>query len=341
MDLSELGPVRVFYSALDPTYVSELVAFDYDVGSPSDCRLLYAGHNDTYEVVVGDSRYAFRLHTRDKWWLAGESDVRYELELLTHLHAHGAPVSYPLPRRNGDLLGTLTAPEGSRFYSLFSWAPGAPVDVEVMSASQARVVGKALATIHVAADGHAPTHRRYVLDERTLLDRSLETLAAELAAAGSEDRETVEGHVGEIRSALATFDPGPTGWGIIHGDIQALNYHFDDSGAITVFDFDCAYGDRSRRVGRGRPSGFGSQLGSGRVGPAGTRRAFGRGRPQARRKPTTAERDGCVVDDRTGPTAGGRTTSRITTRASRPRFVRPFWTATSPCGRSLTPSARC
>jgi Ser/Thr protein kinase RdoA (MazF antagonist) len=236
--------VDVIYSMVDPDWIARLVATDYDVGVPDGCRILFAGHNDTYEVTVDEQKYAFRLHTRGKWWLGGESDARFELDLLTHLHRHEVPVSYPLPRRNGDLLGTVPAPEGERFYSLFSWAAGGPTPK--LTSDQAYLLGQTLAAIHIAADSHEPTHTRYILDEANLLDRPLAGLEQEIRDASPDDAETITHYVAEIRARLAEFDPGPTGWGIIHGDIQGLNYHFDTDGRITVFDFDlCGYGWRA------------------------------------------------------------------------------------------------
>lgn len=154
-------------------------------------------------------------------------------------------MSYPLPRRNGDLLGTIPAPEGERFYSLFSWAPGAPPSGE-LTVDQAYLVGQTLATIHVTADLHTPEHPRYHLDVATKLDRPLAELDEAIRAAGAEDEQTIRHHAGEIRAQLAAFDPGPTGWGIIHADIQPLNYHFDADDNITIFDLDmCGYGWRA------------------------------------------------------------------------------------------------
>ncbi len=240
---AKIAHPEVTYSRVDADWIARLVATDYDVGRPTDCRLMFAGFNDTYQVTVDGQQYAFRLHTRGKWWLNGESDVRFELDLLDHLHEHRVPVSYPLPRRNGDVLGTVHAPEGERFYSLFTWAPGGPpVD---MTVSQAYILGRTLATIHVAADLHQPTHTRYRLDEATKLDLPLAELDQQLSDASAADAETIAHYAAEIRTQLARFDPGPTGWGIIHGDIQDLNFHFDADDNITVFDFDmCGYGWR-------------------------------------------------------------------------------------------------
>jgi homoserine kinase type II len=56
----------------------------------------------------------------------------------------------------------------------------------------------------------------------------------------------VRHQVADIRRRLQTFDPGPSGWGIIHADPQVLNIHFTDDDQITIFDFDlCAYGWRA------------------------------------------------------------------------------------------------
>lgn len=241
-------PVRVVYSLVATEEIQRIVASEYDVGVPDRCRVIHTGHNDTYEVVIGSQRYAFRLQSEGKWWKSGESDARFELELLTHLHQYDVPVAYPLPRRNGDLLGVIRAPEGDRFYSLFAWAHGKVADDEDLTdltPKRAAIVGETMAAIHVAADQHEPKHSRYRLDERTLLDLSLVELDEELRAATPEDAKTIEHYVAEIRARLHDFDPGPTGWGIIHGDIYWANFHFDDD-QITMFDFDlCGYGWRA------------------------------------------------------------------------------------------------
>src|SRR5262249_54605790 len=45
---------------------------------------------------------------------------------------------------------------------------------------------------------------------------------------------------------LRGFDPGPGGWGVIHGDPQVLNCHFTPDGAVNFFDFDhCGFGWRA------------------------------------------------------------------------------------------------
>lgn len=48
---------------------------------------------------------------------------------------------------------------------------------------------------------------------------------------------------------MEAFDPGATGWGVIHGDVQGMNFHFDDEDRITFLDFDlCGYGWRAYEI---------------------------------------------------------------------------------------------
>ncbi len=245
MSTNQPIPVRVLYSLVDPVEIGRVVAEQYDLGTPDRSRLINAGHNDTYEVRIGAEKYAFRLQSA-KWWKTGESDARFELDLLTHLHQHSVPVASPLPRKNSDPLGIIRAPEAERYYSLFTWAPGSTVDDADLTTEQAYLVGRSMAAIHLAADKYHPEHHRYRLDEETLLDRSLKELQDDLHAAEPDDVRTIEHYVADIRRRLDEFDPGPGGWGIIHGDVYWGNLHFDNDNRITIFDFDwCGYGWRA------------------------------------------------------------------------------------------------
>ena len=73
--------------------IADLFATEYTFGTPDACRLLHSGLNDTYAVHVGDHTYALRVRGREKWWIAGEGDLRFELDLLDHLRSEGVSVS--------------------------------------------------------------------------------------------------------------------------------------------------------------------------------------------------------------------------------------------------------
>ncbi|MBM7788529.1 phosphotransferase enzyme family protein [Tenggerimyces flavus] len=215
-------------------HLIQLVLAEYDLGEITGFRHLFSSVNDTYAVEFGATSYALRVHRADPWWIGHDDELRFELDLLHHLHGAGINVPVPIERTNGDPLGRL---ENGRHYSLFSWAPGKPGEG---SPKRVGLVGETLARIHVASDGFQSPYGRYHLDEANLLDRYLAKLRPTDGQAAY-----IEEHAAEIRRRLATFDPGPTGWGVVHGDVQSLNFHFTDDDQITFLDFDLSgYGWR-------------------------------------------------------------------------------------------------
>lgn len=120
-------------------------------------------------------------------------------------------------------------------FALFSWAPGTPGHTETLTPAQAHTIGRTLAAIHVAADRYRPQPgwSRYRLDEHNLLDRFVRKLEPSLAYDDPSDVAFIREQVDDIRRRIRTFDPGPGGWGIVHGDVQGLNHNFTDTGAIT------------------------------------------------------------------------------------------------------------
>ena len=222
--------------------VASLVATEYDIGTPDACYLMQSGLNDTYAVDIAGNFFALRLHGAQKWWIAGQEDLRFELDLLIFLHAQGLPISYPLPRRNGALLGRFETQSITRDYSLFSWAPGDP---GANTQEKVRILGHTLAAIHLASDRFQSPYHRYTLGEHTLLDRFMHKMESTLARDDPSDARFIREQVADIRNRIRAFTPGPGGWGIIHGDVQELNFHFTTDCQITFLDFDlCGYGWR-------------------------------------------------------------------------------------------------
>ena len=233
-----------------PDQTRQLVAAEYDLGTPGGIRLMNSAGNDTYAVELGGFPHALRIYGRNRWYISGPNDYRFELGLLAHLHAEGVPVSVPIPRRAGGTLGRVATTDGDYYFSLFSWAPGAPGHTDTLTAPQAYLIGQTLAAIHVAADSYQPEpgHSRYTLDERTLLDRFVHELEPSLQHDDPGDVEFIRSQIDDIRRRIRAFDPGPGGWGIVHGDVQGFNHHLTEDGKITWFDFDlCGYGWRDLR----------------------------------------------------------------------------------------------
>ena len=95
-----------------------LISENYELPRPITCNLHAVGDNDTYLVQAGTERYALRVYYPNRFWLSGIDEYRFELDWLGYCHIQGLPVSYAIPRRDGELLGELTAPEGIRPWAL-------------------------------------------------------------------------------------------------------------------------------------------------------------------------------------------------------------------------------
>lgn len=230
---------------LSTSEVGQLVAEDYAL-RPSRIGLIQSGHNDTYAVETDDAGFAFRVYGQEKSWIREVDDLRFELDLLTHLRAQRAPVSHPIERRSGDTLGSLPSSTGDRYYALFSWCAGHKIDTKDLTMPEAAGLGAALASIHLGSDSLVTPHSRYVLDERTLVERSLQQMHPALDRASPDDASSIEDFAVSVGERLRVFEPGPAGWGVIHGDPQVLNCHFADDGAVKFFDFDhCGFGWRA------------------------------------------------------------------------------------------------
>lgn len=225
-------------------YLVDLIATHYDISPPVDVRTLQATRNHTVAVVTQDARYALRIRG-DAWWIRDESELTFELDLLDHLAADGLAVSTAVPQRDGSRIGVLDDGHRQRTYSLFTWAPGRP---GARTPAGAHLVGETLARIHHSADTFVSRHHRYRLDQATMLDRQLPAIEKDLAEETPQNAALIRAHIADIRWRVRDFDPGPGGWGVIHGDVQELNFHIED-GALTFFDFDlCAWGWRTADI---------------------------------------------------------------------------------------------
>jgi Ser/Thr protein kinase RdoA (MazF antagonist) len=99
----------------------------YEIEKPTDCRFLQPGLNDTFLVNTEGAKYILRVYRKD--WRSLD-EILYELEVLLHLQRAGSSVSVPIARKDGNLVGTVMAPEGIRYVVLFTYALGQLPDYE-------------------------------------------------------------------------------------------------------------------------------------------------------------------------------------------------------------------
>lgn len=209
----------------------DVIALLYNIGTPLKSRFVSNGLNDTYAVDTSTGKFILRIY-KLQW--RSESEIRFELDLLAYLKGYGLPVSYPIPRRDGEWITELSAPEGKRFAVLFSYAEGeGRVDP---GTSQA--YGRAVAHLHTAMDHYVPRHKRFDLDARHLLDEPVRQLLPFLQHRPN-DAMLVKETASRLKKRLAAASKETYDWGVCHGDLHGWNVFHTDDGRLTHFDFDC------------------------------------------------------------------------------------------------------
>jgi Ser/Thr protein kinase RdoA (MazF antagonist) len=207
----------------------------YDIGTPVECRFLNQGLNDTYVVETKTDKYILRVY-RAGW--RSRSDILYEIDALLHLKQHNVSVSFPVPRKDGEILQTVTAPEGSRTIVLFSYAPGKEPAYEADEENESYQYGRSVAQIHSETDEFRSQHQRFHLDLDHLLDIPLKSIRP-LILHRPDDWKYLYSLSERLRQHVADLPLSSLERGFCHGDFHGWNAHIGQDGALTFFDFDC------------------------------------------------------------------------------------------------------
>ena len=226
------------HSTLSVKALTTDVLSNYDLNTISDFRLLNLGLNDTYVAKTTNSqKYILRVY-RAGW--RSLADISYELDVLLHLSNNGVPVSKPLPQKDGLLIQTLSAPEGTRYVVLFTYAPGKDPypSYEKDTETIAFNYGKTVAKIYNAVQDFTSQHTRFPLDLDHLIEAPLKSIAPMLSHR-EEDWIYIQQLADKIRNRLDELPSDELEQGFCHGDFHGGNAHVADDGTITFFDFDC------------------------------------------------------------------------------------------------------
>jgi Ser/Thr protein kinase RdoA (MazF antagonist) len=231
------------HSVLSPKVLATHVLPGFEVGEIADCKFYSGGFNDTYIVkTVGGRTYylrAYRLHWRTL------EDIQYELDVLNHLKRKLFPAARPVPYKDGTYYCALPAPEGTRFVSLFTEAPGPEISYDTEPEKVAHKYGRAVASMHNALDDFSSPHRRFHKDLDHLIDKPLRNIEPFLSHR-HDDWEYLQGLAARVRQRINDMPASALERGFCHGDLQGYHAKVDTDGTLTLFDFDCGgYGYRA------------------------------------------------------------------------------------------------
>ena len=226
-----------------PDFVGPVVAREYAFAPGLECELHAVNLNEHYLVRTGSEKYFFRLYSNCAFWAVTESEYRFELEWLDFLRGLELPVSFPIRRVNGNFLGRLKTPEGSRYFALFSFAEGEQSYPPTLE--QSHRLGAEVAAIHLASNRFQTKHKRiqYTLD--ILVDGAVQRIRSFLGENRKEDQEFLVALAEELTAQVMSLPKTGDCYGVIGGGFLGTNNHFAGDGTITLFGFDfCGYGWR-------------------------------------------------------------------------------------------------
>lgn len=235
----DLFPVS--YSTLACSALVTRVLPLYGIESVASCQLWNRGLSDVYLVETAEERYILRVshhHWRSK------SDIDFELELLDFLWQRHIPVAHPLRTKQGDLSIEIHAPEGQRYITLFTYAPG-EVALGDLNPKQAYTFGETVAKFHQTTLDFESSTQRQALTLEHLLDESFLAITPCLQHR-PQDQHYLQETIACIQQQLQDIPQEPPFWVICWGDPHSGNAHFTEEGQLTLFDFDqCGYGWRA------------------------------------------------------------------------------------------------
>ncbi len=234
--------IAVIHSIPDGAALITAVLSEYSIQQPHSCKLYKRGLNDTYLVETEVDNYILRVYRRS-WH--NKEEIDFELELLAFLHQQKQPVAYPIARKDGSFTTEVFAPEGVRYASAFSYAPGYAVN-QKLDHKQSYILGEVLAKIHQTLNNFQSSFSRPLLNCEYLLDWAIEKIKSIYQHREKnindlqKQAEIIKNQLSEIK--LPSSAPE---YGICVGDVHSGNAHFNKHNQPTLFDFDqCGYGWR-------------------------------------------------------------------------------------------------
>ncbi len=247
-----MNPIKVSRSFIAGDALAEVIGREYDLG-PVSCKMfskmVRTQDNDHYQVKTTDgTKYVARIYQFGGPLEREESDYLFEMDWLNFLKANGMPVSYPIGRRDGRYLGSVNAPEGKRYFALFSFAPGEALALN--DAEQLYRCGAEMARIHMVSNKFQSQHNRAIMDLENLVDKPVARIMSLWDESRADDLEIVLTAAAEakeeILALLRNEESSEDSWGPIGGDFHNASVRFDKNGNPTFFNFDlCGFGWRS------------------------------------------------------------------------------------------------
>ena len=236
--------LKFIYSQLSSESLIPLIRAHYPGITPLSCKFYARGLHDNYLIESDTEKYILRIYRSD--WRSTD-EILFELQLLIFLRKQRSRVSSPNQTSVGKSGFLIDFQEGKRMAVLFDYADGHSPEKETLTKTSS-LLGRAVASVHLASTDFVAELARPVLDTPYLLDHSIVRIESYLDSVQMHYVTTLQKKIHAGMPAIAHENGA---FGICTGDINFRNFHINDTNEITLFDFDqCGYGYRAFELGK-------------------------------------------------------------------------------------------
>lgn len=222
------------YSTLSSAALKNYLIDAYSLDASTTCRLLIRNVSDTYLLENQQEKYIFKIY-RDSH--RKQVEIEAEVELLNILKRNGNSVAYPLKDKHGQQIQHFNAIEGIRNGVLFSYAIGNVV--HDLTEEHLISLGNDMAKLHETTANLKLHYQRERFNFESTLAAPLKTLKVHFKEM-PEEFTYLEQLSAKVIQKFEGFDTNQFAYGYCHYDFFPKNFHFDENGKITFFDFDFA-----------------------------------------------------------------------------------------------------
>ncbi|MDQ0914618.1 phosphotransferase enzyme family protein [Paenibacillus sp. V4I5] len=200
--------------------------------NPKDLTFIGGFQNFIYSYNRDELKYILRFTPST---LRTSEGLEAEIEWIRYLSENGLSVSEPVSSVDGKDFERIQGKGNTMdFYvTSFRYAPGIKIGYpECLGNSMLyEQCGRITGRLHELAKFYKPMAKRHTWEFNEYLLRAKDYLPSELQPA-----------LDELKASLASLPVNADNFGLIHGDINVGNFTVDESGQITLFDFDeCQY----------------------------------------------------------------------------------------------------
>ncbi len=217
-------------SHLSAHHLAKYLSKSYPFLENCACIFIKPGINDTYLLSSKKEKYIFRVYSYN--WHS-KLEIEEELRFLNLLKDKAVSVSFPILDKNKEYIQTFTAPEGTRYGVLFSFAKGEkrPVIAPTLHFK----IGAMMGRLHTVSKNLEL--RRIVYNEYHLINLPYQRIQSFLPDEAIEATWLTTIKTRLIKE-FAKFDHTQLRKGVIHLDIWQDNLVIDQAENISLFDFD-------------------------------------------------------------------------------------------------------